>query len=88
MRKKEKEKSIEKMFKVDSSLKHVGQNVGHQRYLEENYGKMVRVSTKAEIQKVQRYKHKIQKTQKHKNTKKTQKDKNTKKNKKKTPALS
>ena len=32
-----------KMFKVDSSLKHVGQNVGHQRYLEENYGKRVRV---------------------------------------------
>merc|ERR550517_1796688 len=30
--------------KVDSSLKHVGQNVGHQRYLEENYGKRVRVS--------------------------------------------
>ena len=34
------------MFKVDSSLKHVGQNVGHQRYLEENYGKRVRVSSK------------------------------------------
>ena len=34
------------IFKVDSSLKHVGQNVGHQRYLEENYGKRVRVSSK------------------------------------------
>ena len=30
--------------KVDSSLKHVGQNVGHQKYLEETYGKRVRVS--------------------------------------------
>ena len=36
-----------KIFKVDSSLKHVGQNVGHQRYLEENYGKRVRVSSKS-----------------------------------------
>ena len=35
-----------KIFQVDSSLKHVGQNVGHQRYLEENYGKRVRVSSK------------------------------------------
>ena len=34
------------LCKVDASLKHVGQNVGHQRYLEENYGKRVRVSFK------------------------------------------
>ena len=37
---------FDKNIKVDSSLKHVGQNVGHQRYLEENYGKRMRVSSK------------------------------------------